>query len=94
MPDVASISAAAGVSLFPDVLTVARFPAFVGVPGVVSFSAIAFIHAVAGVSAVDVVTAVDGVFDVASFSVDPGPYVIVAGIFTYCTIQAIYRLSD
>ncbi len=33
--DVASISAAAGIPLVPDVLTVAGFPAFVGVPGFV-----------------------------------------------------------
>ncbi len=32
VPDVASISAAAGVPLVPDVLTVAGFPAFVSVP--------------------------------------------------------------
>jgi hypothetical protein len=64
VPDVVSISAAAVVPLVPDVLTVAGFPAFVGVPGVVSFSAVAFIPAVA------VIPAVDGVFSVASFSAD------------------------
>jgi hypothetical protein len=66
VPDVASISAAAGAPLDPDVLTVAGFPSVVGVPGFV------FIPAVAGVSAVAVVPAVHNVFAVASFSVDPG----------------------
>ncbi len=47
MPDVASISAAAGVPLAPDVFTVAGFPAFVGAPGAVGFYAVAIIHAVA-----------------------------------------------
>jgi hypothetical protein len=62
VPDVASISAAAGVPLV---------------------SAVAFILAVSCVSAVAV--AVDGVFAVVSFPADP--YVILSGIFTYCTIQ-------
>jgi hypothetical protein len=66
IPDVASISAAAGVPLVPDVLTVAGFPTFVAVPGVVGFPA------VTGFSSVAVVPAVDGVFAVASFPSDPG----------------------
>jgi hypothetical protein len=87
-PDVASISAAAGVPLAPDVLTVTGFPAFAAVPGVVGFSAVALIRAVFGVPAVD------GTFAVASFSADPGVS-IVAGSFTYCTLQRdIHRLSD
>jgi hypothetical protein len=72
VPDVSSISAAAGVPSVPDVLTDAGFPAFVGVPGVVGFPAVAFNPDVAGVSAVAVVPAVDGVFAVASFPADPG----------------------
>ncbi len=71
LPYVASISPAAGVTLIPDVLTVAGFLAVVGVPGVFGFSAVAFIPAVTGVSAV-VVPAVDGVFADASFPADPG----------------------
>jgi hypothetical protein len=66
VPDVVSISAAAGGPLDPDILTVAGFPSVVGVPGVV------FIPAVAGVSAIAVVPAVHNVFAVASFSIDPG----------------------
>jgi len=69
VPDVAGISAAAGVPLVSAVLTVARFPAFFGIPGLVSFSAVAFIPAVAGVSAVAVVPAF---FDVASYPADTG----------------------
>jgi hypothetical protein len=67
-----NLSASAGVPLIPDVLTVAGFPAFVGIPGVVVFSDVAFIPAVAGVSAVAVGPAVDGVFAVASFPSNPG----------------------
>jgi hypothetical protein len=66
------ISAAAGIPLVPDVLTVAGLPAFDGVPGVDVVSAVAFLPAVAGVSAFAVVPAVDGVFAVASFSANPG----------------------
>ncbi len=65
--DVATISAAAGIPLVPDVLTVCWVPCFCcGVPGVAGFYAVAFIPAIA------VVPAVDGVFAVASFSADPG----------------------
>jgi hypothetical protein len=84
VPDVVGISATAGVPLVSDVLTVAPFPAFFGIPGVVSFSAVAFIPAFAGVSAVAVVPAVECVFDVATLLILVS-YIIVAGIFPYCT---------
>jgi hypothetical protein len=61
VPDVASNFAAAGIPLDPDVLIFAGFPAFVGVPGVVSLSAVDFIPAIADISAVAVFPAVDGV---------------------------------
>jgi hypothetical protein len=71
VPDVASIPAAAGEPLVPDVLTVDCFPAFIGVPGVVGFPAVAFIPAFADVSAVAVVPAVHSGFAVASFPANP-----------------------
>jgi len=63
VPDVASISSAAGVFLVPDVLSVCRVPCFCWSPrcSLVGFSAVAFIPAV------------DGVFAVASFLADPEP---------------------
>ncbi len=67
MPDVASISAAAGIPSVSDVLNVAGFPAFLVSPDVVGFSAVAFIPAIDGISAIAVFPAVDGVFAVASF---------------------------
>ncbi len=67
MPDVASISAAAGIPLVSDVLNVAGIPALLVSPDVVGFSAVAFIPAIDCISAIAVFTAVDGVFAVASF---------------------------
>ncbi len=72
MPDVACISAAVGLPLVPDVLTVAVVPAFVGIPGVVGFPAVGFIPAVAVDSAIAVVPDVDAVFAGASLPADPG----------------------
>jgi hypothetical protein len=70
--DVANISAAAGIPLVPDVLTVAGFPCFCWRPWCCHPSAVAFIPAVVGVSAVAVVPAVYGIFAVASFPANPG----------------------
>jgi hypothetical protein len=64
--DVASISAASGVPLVPNVHTVCWVPCFCWHPWCFQLSAVAFISAVAAVPAVD------GVFAVASFLTDPG----------------------
>ncbi len=87
VPDGASISAAAGVPLVPDVLTVAGFPALFCIPSFVGFTAVAFIPAFAGVSAVAVIPAVDGVFAVSCFPADPGvPVLSDCYFFCYRTI--------
>jgi hypothetical protein len=67
VPDVASISAAACISLVSDVLNVAGIPALLVSPDVVGFSAVAFIPAIDGISAIAAFPVVDGVFAVASF---------------------------
>ncbi len=68
-------------TLVPDVFTVA------GLPGiVVSLGFLAFLLLLSSLSAVDGVLAVAGVLAIASIPADPG-FPILAGIFTYCTLQ-------
>jgi hypothetical protein len=95
VPDVASISAAAGVPLILGVLTVAGFPSFVGVPGVVGFHAVAFIPALAGVSAVAVVPAVADVPSVAVVPVVDGVFAVASfSWYLYVLYYTMYRPSD
>jgi hypothetical protein len=67
-------------TLVPDVLTVAYLPV------VASLVLLAFLLLLSTLPAVDGVLAVAGVLAIASTPADPG-VPILAGVFTYCTVQ-------
>jgi hypothetical protein len=80
VPAVASTSAASGVPSVYDVFTVAGFPAFAGIPGILCFSAVVFIRAVAGIPAVH------SVFAVASFLAIPGVSMLLLLVSLYTVL--------